>query len=123
MMSSYLVWSDADPRRRMVSAKSNLDAASIFLAEPASPTPRTAAEADTPACYVVMMRIPQRLPEISKSFWRALPTGLQTALGETSALAGLAPYTVAIKRAIEPLERGARWQRSWLWRLLAWRRR
>jgi hypothetical protein len=71
-MPSYLVWSDGNPNRRVVSAISDLAAASIFLSQPASADPRNPEEAHAPACRVMPDPAPNEtgVPGNSKPFWR-----------------------------------------------------
>jgi len=73
-MPAYLVWRDGHPTRRTMSARSEISAASIFLGEQASPTPRSPAETDTPACWVALMPAESESGPIDPvSFWRSLP--------------------------------------------------
>jgi hypothetical protein len=65
-MYSYRVWNNNNVVRD-VSAESPERAASIFLMEDASPTPRRAEEAQEPACYVA----PVGMPKKAVAFWRA----------------------------------------------------
>jgi hypothetical protein len=69
-MAFFLVWSDDDAHQRIISAPFHIAAASIYLGQPASFSPKATSEAHAPACRVAAIPRP-RDGHAAIPFWRS----------------------------------------------------